>query len=99
MPVAPEVEVSKRVPPTDAGQHRVQGLCAMSNLATVTIEKLAYTLEEATALGLPCRSRLYELAGTGKLRLVKDGKRTLILAEEVRRYIASLPSAKVGRTA
>jgi hypothetical protein len=63
------------------------------------IEKLAYTLEEATQIGLPCRSRIYELAAAGKIRLVKDGKRTLVLADEARRYIASLPTAQVGRTA
>jgi hypothetical protein len=71
----------------------------MPTSTTASIEKLAYTLDEATALGLPCRSRIYELAGTGQLRLVKDGKRTLILAEEARRYIASLPPAKIGRAA
>ena len=71
----------------------------MSTSTTAPIQKLAYTLEEAAALGLPCRSRIYELAGAGKLRLVKDGKRTLILAEEAQRYIASLPAAKIGRAA
>ena len=63
------------------------------------IEKFAYTLEEATERGLPCRSRIYELAAAGKIRLVKDGKRTLILADEARRYMASLPTAKIGRVA
>jgi hypothetical protein len=71
----------------------------MSNSANVAIEKLAYTLEEAAALGLPRRSRLYELADAGKLRLVRDGKRTLILADEARRYIASLPCAQIGKAA
>ena len=67
--------------------------------ANPPIEKFAYTLEEATERGLPCRSRIYELAAAGKIRLVKDGKRTLILADEARRYMASLPTAKIGRVA
>ncbi|MGH7094888.1 MAG: hypothetical protein ACREFB_15310 [Stellaceae bacterium] len=72
---------------------------AMSISPISSSEKLAYTLEEATEVGLPCRSRIYELAAAGKIRLVKDGKRTLILADEARRYIASLPTAKIGRAA
>jgi hypothetical protein len=72
---------------------------AMSISPTPTSEKLAYTLEEATQIGLPCRSRIYELAAADKIRLVKDGKRTLLLADEARRYIASLPTAKIGRVA
>ena len=72
---------------------------AMSMSSSLPTEKLAYTLEEATQIGLPCRSRIYELAAAGKIRLVKDGKRSLILAEEARRYIASLPTAKIGRVA
>jgi hypothetical protein len=71
----------------------------MSTSPTPPLEKLAYTLEEATQIGLPCRSRIYELAAVGKIRLVKDGKRSLVLAEEARRYIASLPTAKIGRAA
>jgi hypothetical protein len=68
----------------------------MSISPNLTIEKLAYTLEEATEIGLPCRSRIYELAATGKIRLVKDGKRTLVLADEAWRYLTSLPTAEIG---
>jgi hypothetical protein len=71
----------------------------MSSSPSSPPEKFAYTLDEATERGLPCRSRIYELAAAGKIRLVKDGKRTLILAEEARRYITSLPTAKIGRAA
>jgi len=68
----------------------------MSISPTAFTEKLAYTIEEATRIGLPCRSRIYELAAAGKIRLVKDGNRTLILADEARRYIGSLPPARIG---
>jgi hypothetical protein len=71
----------------------------MPTSTTPQLQKLAYTLEEATQMGLPCRSRIYELAAAGKIRLCKDGKRTLLLADEARRYIASLPTAKIGRAA
>ena len=74
-------------------------VCAMLTSSDLPIEKLAYTLEEATEIGLPCRSRIYELAAAGKIRLVKDGKRTLLLADEARRYVASLLTANIGRAA
>jgi excisionase family DNA binding protein len=56
---------------------------------------LAYTiLEAAKASGLG-RSTVYELIGAGKLEARKAGNRTLIPAESLRRYIASLPAANI----
>jgi excisionase family DNA binding protein len=56
---------------------------------------LAYTiLDAAKASGLG-RSTVYELIGAGKLDARKAGNRTLIPAESLRRYIASLPPATI----
>ncbi len=57
---------------------------------------LAYTvLDAAKASGLG-RSTLYELIAAQKIEARKCGARTLILAESLRRYIASLPAASIG---
>lgn len=53
-------------------------------------EKLAYTIPEAlyaTGLG---RTTLYALIGERKLRTIKVGARTLIPADSLRSYLASL---------
>ncbi|MCJ2077902.1 helix-turn-helix domain-containing protein [Methylobacterium sp. E-016] len=53
-------------------------------------EKLAYTVPEAlyaTGLG---RTTLYALIAERKLRMIKVGSRTLIPADSLRSYLASL---------
>ncbi|MGF3027911.1 helix-turn-helix domain-containing protein [Methylobacterium aquaticum] len=58
-----------------------------------SVEKLAYTIAEtcyATGLG---RTMVYELIAKEKLRAVKAGTRTLIPAESIRGYLASLHEA------
>ena len=53
-------------------------------------EKLAYTVPEAlyaTGLG---RTTLYALIAERKLRIIKVGSRTLIPADSLRDYLASL---------
>lgn len=53
-------------------------------------EKLAYTIPEAiyaTGLG---RTTIYALIGERKLRTIKAGARTLIPADSLRDYLASL---------
>ncbi|MCJ2092210.1 MULTISPECIES: excisionase family DNA-binding protein [unclassified Methylobacterium] len=55
-------------------------------------EKLCFTLMEAcfsTGLG---RSTIYQLVKDKKLRAIKAGNRTLIPADSLRSYLASLPS-------
>jgi len=55
-------------------------------------KKLSYTVGEmvaATGLG---RSRLYEEIRAGRLRIVKAGRRTLILAIDLEKWLASLPA-------
>ena len=53
--------------------------------------KLAYSVEEAAeALGLG-RTMLYGEIAAGRLRAKKIGKRTIILVDDARAYLASLP--------
>jgi excisionase family DNA binding protein len=50
-------------------------------------DKLAYTVEETlAAIGIG-RTTLYKMIGEGKLRAVKMGGRTLILADSLRTLI------------
>jgi excisionase family DNA binding protein len=48
-------------------------------------------VSESTGLG---RTSLYEEIKTGRLRAVKNGNRTLVLAEDLRSWLASLPPIK-----
>jgi len=60
------------------------------------MQPLAFTIEGTTqATGLP-RTTIYELLGQGKLEGRKAGRRTLIMAESVQTYLASLPAATIA---
>ncbi len=59
---------------------------------TTNIPKFVYTLAQFRQAGGPCRARCYELIRAGKLRAVKDDRRTLIPAAEVDRFFAELPT-------
>jgi hypothetical protein len=54
---------------------------------------LAYTISEAVKAAAISRTELYRAFGRGELTLRKRGKRSLILADELRRWIESLPTA------
>jgi excisionase family DNA binding protein len=61
--------------------------------------KLAYTVDEATDLS-PCgRSSLYEAIAAGELKARKLGRRTLIMADDLRSWLESLPTLKPSRDA
>jgi len=54
--------------------------------------KIAVTIPEAVAMTGIGRTSLYKLFGEGKLQPRKSGKRTLLLVEDLERYVKSLPT-------
>lgn len=61
-------------------------------------ERLSLTIAEAARTCGIGRTTLYEIIGAGKLDARKCGNRTLITAESLRKYIASLPAADIRTT-
>ncbi len=58
--------------------------------------KLAYSVREAASELSVSLAQIYVLLGLGKLRGKKAGGRTLILGEEIDRYLKSLPDVVIN---
>jgi excisionase family DNA binding protein len=61
----------------------------------VTDTTLAFTIADAAKASGLGRTSLYQLIGSGQLKACKAGNRTLIPADSLRRYLASLPPADI----
>jgi excisionase family DNA binding protein len=59
---------------------------------------LAYSVLEACEAARVGRTSLYEAIRAGELRAVKHAKRTLILGDDLRRWLESLPVINPKRT-
>ena len=59
-------------------------------------DKLAYTIAEFCKASGNGRSATYEAIKAGKLKAVKRGRRTLILAEDATAYLRALPPLEVA---
>ncbi len=58
-----------------------------------TLAKISYTIPEAVAASGLSRSAIYLAFKAGSLGARKSGRRTLILADELARYLENLPTA------
>jgi excisionase family DNA binding protein len=61
-------------------------------------DRLAYSIEEATEAANTGKTALYEALGSGELPAHKRGRRTLILATDLRAWLEKLPPLELKRT-
>ncbi len=59
------------------------------------MEPYALTVPEAVRFSGIARTRLYMLASEGRLELKKCGRRTIVLADDLKRLLAELPAADI----
>lgn len=59
------------------------------------MEPLAYTMKEAVEVSRISRTKLYEAIGSGNLKVIKSGRRTLIRADELKSFLNRLTNTAV----
>ena len=59
-------------------------------------EKRAFSITEVCASANLSRTTAYHLMKAGSLRTVKVGRRTIVLAEDLEKFLGSLPSVGNG---
>jgi excisionase family DNA binding protein len=67
------------------------GIILPENSEACMSTPLAHNIPEACSLACTGRTSLYEEIKKGKLRAIKRGRRTLILDEDLRRWLGTLP--------
>ena len=59
------------------------------------MEQLAYPVQEAAEKANSSRSEIYEALKRGDLRAKKNGRRTVILHDDLVAYLANLPDYRM----
>jgi excisionase family DNA binding protein len=60
------------------------------------LEKLALTIDEVCELVGVSRTSLYEVIARRELSVRKRGRRTLVLVDDLKKWIGSLPEILIG---
>ena len=63
------------------------------------MEKMAFTIPEASEAGAGCRTVIYENIKSGALKARKRGRSTVILAADLTEYLENLPHFHVQAVA
>jgi excisionase family DNA binding protein len=58
--------------------------------------KMAFSIDEAAQQANVCRDSIYAAIRSGQLEAKKAGRRTLVMADALRRYLDALPSLQLG---
>ena len=66
-----------------------------NNTVPPTVAPISVSVAQASVLTGLSRSRIYELLGSGQLRAVKNGARTVILFDSLRKFVIGLPAAEI----
>jgi excisionase family DNA binding protein len=72
------------------------GTDPVNHSSEINMAPLVHTVPEACSGAKVGRTALYEAIRAGALRAVKRGRRTLILDEDLRRWVQSLP--EIGKS-
>jgi hypothetical protein len=63
--------------------------------AELGLTKITYTVNETIALMESSRTSLYKNVKAGKIRLTKNGRKSIFLATEIADFLSNLPNAEV----
>ena len=69
----------------------------MTDIERSAPERLAYRVSEAAEALAISRSRFYELVSEGRIRVLKEGARTLVRRTELERYLDGLEASGANR--